>query len=215
MLVACMIAFPSPAGADPDAPDTFLTPDRFGVVAGSADAPVQLELFCDPQCPDCAKFESASGTAIGRYLGSGQLAVTYRWLTFLDDRRHNDTSARVGSALMLAADPATSATAYQAFVADLYRHQTPRDGDPNAPGVDEIAGMARESGVPDQVVDRITGITAGEPRVDTVAMNAVNRARLSQVNPENPGTPTVDDLKTNSLVDTDDTGWLDRLVQAG
>ena len=63
MLVACVITFPGPAGADPEAQGTSLAPDRFGVVAGSADAPVQLEVFCDPQCPDCAKFESASGTA--------------------------------------------------------------------------------------------------------------------------------------------------------
>ncbi len=209
MLMTTAVALVGPAAAEPGAPDTALTPDRLGVLAGSPTAPVQLELFCDPQCPDCAKFEAASGPDIARQLGDGQLAVTYRWLTFLDDRRHNDTSARVGNALMLAGDPATSATVYQAFVADLYRNQHPRGDGPTAT---DIARMARDSGVPEHLIERIE---SGQPGVDTVAMNAFNRARLTQVNPEDPGTPTVYHLNTNPVVDTDDPGWLNRLTHAG
>ncbi|HET9877591.1 MAG TPA: thioredoxin domain-containing protein, partial [Mycobacterium sp.] len=210
MLAACLCTlFTTASPAHADVAGTALTPDHYGVVAGSADAPVQLEFFCDPQCPDCAQFESASGAAIGDHLGAGHLAVTYRWLTFLDAKRDNDTSARVGNALMLAADPATSATAYQAFVSDLYRNRDP-DGD--GPGADSIASMARESGVPDQVADRMA---AGQSAVDSTAMNAFNRARLVQVNPERPGTPTVYDLRANKLVDTDDVSWLDQLMQPG
>jgi hypothetical protein len=37
--------------------------------------------------------------------------------------QQNDASARIGNALFLAVDVATSATAYQAFVQDLYQHQ--------------------------------------------------------------------------------------------
>lgn len=208
MLVTAAIVSTGAAGADPGAA-TQLTADHYGVLAGSADAPVQLELFCDPQCPDCAEFEAASGDQIGRELGSGRLALTYRWMTFLDAKKQNDKSARVGNALMAATDPATSATAYQAFVADLYRNRDPQ-GD--GPTLDGIAAMARESGVPGQVADRIT---AGQSAVDTTSMNAFNRVRLLQVNPEKPGTPTVYDLRANRLVDLDDAGWLDRLMQSG
>ncbi|MFZ0904535.1 MAG: thioredoxin domain-containing protein [Mycobacterium sp.] len=179
------------------------TADGNAVMAGSGDAPVQLEIFCEPQCPHCAELESTSGDRIAGDLASGRLAVTYRWLTFLDDKHHNDVSARVTNSLFLAADPSTSPTAYQAFVQDLYRHQS-QDG----PNNNDIAAMARESGIPEVVADRIA---AGEYAVDTAALNDANRARLAQVNPANPGTPTVYDLKANRLVDIQDPGWLDDL----
>ncbi|OBG34876.1 thioredoxin domain-containing protein [Mycolicibacter heraklionensis] len=194
-------ALAGPATADPEAP-TAWSADHFGVLVGTASAPVQLEIFCDPQCSECAKFEAASSDALSRYLTAGDVAVTYRWMTFLDARRKNDTSARVGNALMAAADPATSAGAYQTFVTDLYRNG-------GTPSVEDIATTARESGLPDHVVDRIA---AGQQVVDATSMNAFNRVQLLSANPESPGTPTVYDLTTKTVVDTDDAGWLDRLV---
>jgi Thioredoxin len=179
------------------------TPDGSGVVVGSDGAPVQLEVFCDPQCPYCAELESTYGDRIAGGLAGGRLAITYRWLTFLDDKHHNDVSARVGNALFLAADPTTSETAYQAFVQDLYHHQSP-----NGPTNSDVAGMARESGIADVVADRIA---AGDHAVDTNAVNDANRSRLGQVDPEHPSTPTVYDLKANKLVDIQDPAWLDAL----
>ena len=87
---------------------------------------------------------------------------------------------------------------------DLYRHQS-ADG----PSNDDLAAMARESGVPDVVADRIA---AGDNVVDAAAVNDANKARLKEENPENPGTPTVYDLNTKSVVDTQDPGWLDTLA---
>ncbi|GFG87866.1 DsbA family protein [Mycolicibacter algericus] len=198
-LVTFGVALAAPATAEP--PGTTLAPDHFGVLAGSADAPVQLEIFCDPQCSECAKFMADSGDELGRQLAAGDVAVTYRWMTFLDARRGNDTSARVGNALMAAADPATSAATYQTFVNELYRN----GGTPN---LEEIATTARDSGLPAHVVDRIA---AGEFAVDPTSMNAFNRVQLLAANPESPGTPTVYDLGTRTVVETDDVGWLDRL----
>src|ERR1700737_2986633 len=51
------------------------TADGNGVLAGSGDAPVQLEIFCDPQCPDCAEFESTYGDRVAGDLASGRLTV--------------------------------------------------------------------------------------------------------------------------------------------
>jgi protein-disulfide isomerase len=177
------------------------TADGNGLAVGSGAAPVQLEVFCEPQCPYCAELESTFGDRIAGDLASGRLAVTYRWLTFLDAKHHNDASARISNALFLAADPSTPATAYQAFVQDLYRHQS-SDGPSNG----DIAAMARESGITEAVADRIA---AGDYAVDTAALNDANRARLGQVNPENPSTPTVYDLKANKVVETQDPAWLD------
>ena len=177
--------------------------DGNGVLVGSPVAPVQLEIFCDPQCPYCAEFESADGDKLTGAVASGRAAITYRWLTFLDPRHHNAVSARVANALFVAADPATTPTAYQAFAQDIYRHQS-ADG----PSIDDLAAMARESGVPDRVADRIA---SGETVVDTVAVNDANKARLKDENPD-PGTPTVYNLNTKSLVDLQDSGWLDALI---
>ncbi|ORV10013.1 hypothetical protein AWB95_16615 [Mycobacterium celatum] len=172
------------------------------MLVGSAIAPVQLEIFIDPQCPHVAELESADGDQIAAGISDGRLAVTYRPLTFLDDRKHTDVSARISNALFLAADPATSPTAYQAFVQALYRNQT---GPDNA----DIASMARESGLPGAVADRIA---AGDYAVDTAAVNGANRDRLKEENPENPGTPTVYDLNTKTVVDIQDSDWLDKLL---
>lgn len=179
------------------------TGDGDGIMVGSPVAPVQLEIFCEPQCPHCAELESTDGDRIASEIGSGRLAVTYRWLTFLDDKHHNDASARMTTALFVAADPATQPTAYQAFVQDLYRHQSP-DG----PNNNDIAAMARESGVPEPVAARIA---AGDDTVDTGAVNTANKARLNAATPD-PGTPTVYDLNAKSVVDIQDPDWLDKLL---
>jgi protein-disulfide isomerase len=184
--------------------DVLRTGDDYGVLVGSAAAPVQLEIFCEPQCPHCAELESTYGDPIATGLASGRLAVTYRWLTFLDDKHHNDVSARISNALFSAADPTTPAMAYQALVQDLYRHQSP-DG----PNNDDIAAMARESGVPEVVADRIA---AGNQPIDAAALNDANRARLNEENPQDPGTPTIYNLNTKSVVDLQDPGWLDELI---
>jgi hypothetical protein len=180
------------------------TGDGEGVLLGSPLAPVQLEIFCDPQCPYCANLESTDGDKLAAALASGRLAITYRWLTFLDPRHHNDVSARVTDALFVAADPATPPAAYQAFVQDLYHHQS-ADGPSNS----DVAAMARDSGVPDWVADRIA---SGDKVIDTAAANHANVARLEAENPDHPGTPTVYNLNTKSVVDTQDSGWLDAVT---
>lgn len=210
MLVAGLCALAAPARpARADVPATVRTADGFGVRLGAADAPLQLEIFCEPQCPECAKLEAAANDQLVQGLASHRLAVTYRWLTFLDERRHNDFSARLAHALMLAADPATAPVAYQNFVAELYRQQDRlRDGVDD----DDVAAIARASGIPAPVADRIAAGEPGPDNVDIAAMAADNHHRLSQADPESPGTPTVYDRNADKVVDTDEPGWLDRLT---
>jgi hypothetical protein len=188
------------AGADQ--PVTAPSSDGHGVMLGSPNAPVQLETFIEPQCPDTAQFESTYGDKIAGYIDDGRLAMTYRPMTFLDKKNHNDASDRIGNALFLTIDVATSATAYQAFVQDLYQHQNGARPVTN----DEIAAMARESGVPEWVVTRIA---AGDTAVDSTAMAAANSGRLKAKNPANPVTPTVYDLMANRVVDIQEPDWLD------
>jgi hypothetical protein len=48
--------------------------------------------------------------------------------------------------------------------------------------------------------------------VDAAAVNEANKARLKEANPDNPGTPTIYNLNTKSVVDTQDPAWLDALA---
>lgn len=189
-----------------DQPGTAPSSDGNGIMLGSPNAPVQLETFIEPQCSDSAQFESTYGDTIAGYLDDGRLAMTYRPMTFLDKKNHNDASDRISNALFQTVDVATSATAYQAFVQDLYRHQNGARPVTN----DEIAEMAHESGVPEWVVTRIA---AGDTAVDSTAMAAANSGRLKAESPANPVTPTIYDLTANRVVDIQDPDWLDAMFR--
>lgn len=207
-LIGCTRQVDGVAGIDRHEPGTSLSTDGYGVLVGFADAPVQLETFIEPQCPHCAHFESAYGTQIAKHVGSGQLAITYRPLTFIDESRHNDYSARVANALFLAAHPATSAIAYQDFLQNLYRHQDPAGHGPTNAA---LASMAGESGVPDGVVRQIL---AGDSGVDITKMDAANGDRLDDADPLNAGTPMVYDLTDHDVVDIQDSDWLAKLFKS-
>src|ERR1700759_3247418 len=101
---------------DPHRPPVTITSDGFGIVAGFADAPVQLEIFTEPQCPHCAHLQATFGEDIKRHIESGQFTVTYRPMPFLDDEYEIDCAAAVANALFLAAEPSTSAATFQNFV---------------------------------------------------------------------------------------------------
>ena len=103
--------------------------DGHGIVAGFDDAPVNVELYTEPQCNHCADLQADFGDEIAHYIDIGQLAVTYRPLTFLDDVA-DGYSARVSNALFLAVVPRRRLTAFQAFVEELYAQQRQLDRRP-------------------------------------------------------------------------------------
>ena len=82
--VGCTNQITGTATQDPTQPPLALSEDGFGIVAGYPDAPVQIEIYTEPQCTHCAELQPAFGGDIERYINLGQLAVTYRPLTFLD-----------------------------------------------------------------------------------------------------------------------------------
>ena len=92
-----------PAGTDPKA-DLMLTEDGFGIQIGKPFAPAAIEIFTEPQCTHCADFQFFFGTEIADYLDSGELVVTYRFLTFLDEGTQG-YSHMVANDFFAAADP--------------------------------------------------------------------------------------------------------------
>ena len=202
--VGCSRQVAGAAQPDPHTPGTSVTKDGFGVIAGDPAAPVQIELYTEPQCSHCADLQHDFGRAIGSYIDLGQLAVTYRPLTFLDTG--SGYSDRVSNALFLAAGPQTTGPAFQAFVEDLWGHQ---DRSGKGPSDAEIADMARKSGVGAEAADKIA---TGASAMDVTAMGRTNFGYLLDIDPIDTGTPTVYDLAKSEKLDIYDDNWLSKLM---
>jgi len=218
-VVGCTNQVAGTATPDPAQPPLARSKDGSGIVAGYPDAPVQIEIYTEPQCNHCAELQKAFGDDLERYINLGQLAVTYRPLTFLDPPGDtNGYSARIVNALFSAVGPATateqpkvaSGPEFQRFVEQLWGHQ-----DRGGPGPSDTAmqQMATEAGMPADVAERIG---SGKPAagVDVTAVADANFGFLVQVDPLSAGTPTVFDLNKNDKVDIYNDNWLSKLLSS-
>jgi hypothetical protein len=216
--VGCSNQIEGTATQDPNQPPLALSEDGSGIVAGYPDAPVQVELYTEPQCNHCAQLQKEFGDDIERYINLGLLAVTYRPLTFLDELAGEDYSARVANAMFLAVGPAQatedpkSATGpeFQRFVEELWAAQDPIG---NGPTDDEMKDMANEAGMPGDVTDKI-GSGEGATDVDIEEMATYNFGSLVSIDPINSGTPTIYDLGTKKKIDIYQSDWLDTLMSS-
>lgn len=217
-VVGCTNQVTGTATVDPTQPPLGLSEDGYGIVAGYPDAPVQIELYTEPQCTHCADLQAAFGEDMRRHINLGDLAVTYRPLTFLDDPSTDEHSARVANALFLAvgapeaSDESNMASGpeFQSFVEELWANQNP--GGPG-PSDQQMAKMAQEAGLPEEVANRIgNGETADQIEIDEMA--ADNYGALIGIDPITTGTPTVYDLSTGEKVNVHDDDWLDNLLSS-
>jgi len=199
-------ALPDPARAPVD-----LAADGYGIVAGFDDAPVQIEIFTEPQCTHCRDLQHDFGDQLAYYITVGKLQVTYRPLIFMDDD-YDGYSSEVANALFLAAEPASGATVtgtqFQRFVEDLWVNQ--QIGGPPFTG-EELRDMAIRSGLPDSVADNIA---RQDEAVDVADMEEANFELLFDIDPGQTGTPTVYDLDAGEKLDIYDDNWLEDLVQS-
>lgn len=209
MLVAagCTRHVAGTAQPDPDKPPVEVSEDGFGVVAGYENAPARIEIFTEPQCPHCADLQADFGDQLAYYIGVGQLKVTYRPLTFLDNEADGH-SARVSNALFLAADADATGAEFQRFVEALWAHQEPGG---RGPSDDEMAEMARAARLPESTVKRVA---TGGSSVNIADMEVTNFQYLYDIDPLSTGTPTVYDLVHNERLDIYDDDWLGKLVQS-
>jgi hypothetical protein len=208
-LTGCAKEIAGVAIPDPQQPGVALTSDGFGIVTGFADAPVQLEIFTEPQCSHCADLQDAHGEEIKAAIDSGTLTVTYRPLTFLDDEYLTDYSAVASNTMFLAVDPSTDATTFQTYVEDLWANQDLSFFDFTN---QDFADIATDSGLSDSVVERIND---GESSVDTTELLEANFTALEDISPTNLGTPLVYDLEKKEVVDIGDDDWLATILKSG
>ncbi|CAN5711786.1 thioredoxin domain-containing protein [soil metagenome] len=207
-LTGCAKEIAGVAIPDPQQPGVSLTSDGFGIVTGFADAPVQLEIFTEPQCSHCADLQAEFGEDIRAAIDTGQLTVTYRPLTFLDDEYVTDYSATASNTMFLAVDPSTDAGTFQTYVEDLWANQDLSFFDFTD---QDFAEIATDSGISDDVVERIAG---GESGVDTTELLEFNFTALEEASPESLGTPLVYNLEQKEVVDIGNRDWLAEVLKS-
>jgi len=206
----CTRAVTGTAQPDPTTAAVTITEDGYGIRAGFDDAPVEIEIFTEPQCTHCADLQADFGDQLAHYIAAGQLAVTYRPVTFLDTEVDGH-SARVANALFVAAAPSPDGDTptgpdFQRFVEELWAAQDPGG---SGPSDDEMADMARAAGVPDAQANEIA---SGDPAFDTTGMSDTNLTFLIDVDPLASGTPTVFDMTNEEKLDVYDDDWLSTLM---
>jgi len=209
--VGCTKQVSGTAQPDPNRSPLELSEDGYGVVAGFDDAPAKIEIFTEPQCSHCADLQADFGDQLAYYIGVGALKVTYRPVTFLDNGAGGH-SARVSNALFLAAEGSDGQKAtgaqLQRFVEELWANQ-----DPGGPGPtdDEMADMAKQAGMPENVVSKVA---TGDEAVDVTAMDNANFEYLFEIDLLETGTPTVYDAANDEKLDIYDNDWLNKLIQS-
>lgn len=157
-----------PALADVTAPSTATAdggiPVGPGGVGTTGDGDVVVEVYYDPACPWCQRLEAMYGEALLEMVEAGGVTLVHRPLAFLDARWGGTYSTRAVHALAVVADAAPAR--YPALHAQLLEHQ-PEAGEPAGLDDDEIAALARDVGVPEDVVARFTATVTTGYRVAT------------------------------------------------
>lgn len=169
------------------------------VPIGEPDAPVTVEIYYDYMCPACGAFEAANGGELDRLLEDGTVRVELRPISFLDEQSSGtEYSTRAANAFATVADGAPD-SAWD-FHAALYAHQ-PEEGSKGLSD-DEIASIAKDAGVPSDVVDRF-----GDRTFEGWVASVTQKAFDSGIQ----GTPTI---KVDGEVFTGDVYSVGPLTQA-
>jgi protein-disulfide isomerase len=150
----------APAAAAPDGG----IPVGRGGVGTAGDDDVVVEVYLDPACPWCQRLEAMYGDALAGLVEAGGVTLVHRPLAFLDARWGGTYSTRAVHALAVVADAAPAH--YPALHTQLLEHQ-PEAGEPAGLSDDEIAALARDAGVPADVVATFTGAAPTGYRVTT------------------------------------------------
>ena len=211
--VGCTKQVTGTAESDPNKPPLAVSKDGYGIVAGFDNAQAKIEIYTEPQCNHCADLQAGFGDRLAYYIAIGQLEVTYRPMTFLDNKT-GGYSGKVSNALFLAAEKTGSpevkatGTEFQRFVKDVWAHQRP-GGEP--PTGDELQDMAKKAGMPGPIAQNIKG---GGSAVNVKAMDDANFLFLYEIDNESMGTPTIYDLGKGEKLDIYNNDWLTKLIQS-
>jgi protein-disulfide isomerase len=128
-------------GAGSDTPPGVV--DSYGIPDGDSDAPVEVVVFEDFQCPFCAQFEQALSSRIEQNVSAGTIRVVYRPIAFLDRASTTDYSSRALETAACTLDDG-GVDAFLALHTALFANQPPEGGEGLSD--DELASMAGDAG---------------------------------------------------------------------
>jgi protein-disulfide isomerase len=125
----------------PAAAPTGVTADGYGVLLGSADAPVLVEVYEDFMCPACGRFEKATGAALREMTANGSVRVVYRPMAFLDGA----STARYSTRALNAAACAVDVGRFAQYHERLFATQ-PAEGGPGLSDA-QLVALGTEAGI--------------------------------------------------------------------
>jgi protein-disulfide isomerase len=96
----------------------------YGILRGDPDAPVDVVVYEDFQCPACKAVEEAVGQTVSEYVENGTIQVEYRPIAFLDDASTTDYSTRAAVTAACTLDDSGPAT-WLALHDTLFAEQPP------------------------------------------------------------------------------------------
>ena len=127
--------------------------DNGSMPVGSKDAPVTIAIYLDYMCPACGQFEAAQGKDLDQMTADGEVRLELRPISFLDRTSQGTKySTRAANAMATVVDGAPEKV--WAFHQALYAEQ-PQEGSTGLSD-DMIAALARDAGVPSDVVAKFT-----------------------------------------------------------
>ena len=186
--IGCTRQVTGTAQPDPNRPPVVIVEDGFGIKIGFADAPVQLEIYTEPQCNHCADLQADFGEQLRHYIAMGQTrghlpapdVPGHRRQPALRSRRQRHVRRGHpggGEEHVTATTPSRSSTSSR-------RPGRQYAAGADHPTTDELAEMARTAGIPEDIAARIG---SGEPAVDTKDMQDTNFEFLYLIDPSTPG----------------------------
>ena len=129
-------------GETPETTPAEATAD-YGLVVGEEDAPTEIVIYEDPQCPVCAQLEAEVADDVADAVEAGDVRVEYRIVSFLDQASTNDYSSRAANALVAAYD-VSGPEVFDALHRTLFEQQ-PAEGGPGHTD-DQLVELAVDAG---------------------------------------------------------------------
>ena len=182
VVMAALIAIPMLSNKDAVIPSDAALPagvtsDTYGVKVGSAwtatdaDKIPVLQLWEDFQCPACARFEEASGSAIQGLIDAGKVRVEYRPTIFLDKNLLSSNTAagnpNSSQRATLAFGCAVDANAADKYHAGVFANQPAEEG--TGFSNETLISIAESSGITGDALTTFTDCLTSEKYAGWVA----------------------------------------------
>lgn len=194
------------SAAEPDTDDAVVHLVDDGVLVGSRQAPVTIDVFNDALCPACRQFVSSYGGEMWDAVQDKQIRVRLHLLDMLDSSSASgDYSSRAAAAVYCVAGD-TDVSTFEDFYAGLFASDyQPAEAGGSDRSDEELAELAAESGAPESAAACITGTDDDASAAQRTAAASATFDDLG-----GSGVPSVYDGQR--AVDIRD-GWLDTLIR--